>query len=142
VLQMKLPQKTTYDDYVEWSLDGIIHRVSGPAIEWPNGDREWYRYGRLHRRVVAGPARDTAAMQEWYEYGRRHRRDGAAVIHADGACEWWYRNERETEDTGRHRVNLYFIAVLSEFELYLPVGGSGGTYFCKHPLQNLIRGYL
>ena len=44
---------------------GKKHRVDGPAIEWPNGSREW-----------------------WVE-GKRHRTDGPAVVGADGYHEWW-----------------------------------------------------
>ena len=25
-----------------WTLNGKYHREDGPAIEWPNGQKEWY----------------------------------------------------------------------------------------------------
>ena len=30
----------------EWRLDGKLHRVDGPAIEWANGNKSWYLNGR------------------------------------------------------------------------------------------------
>lgn len=34
--------------------DGSFHRTDGPAIEWSDGDRDWYVNGILHR--IDGPA--------------------------------------------------------------------------------------
>ena len=28
--------------YKFWCLNGKLHREDGPAIEWANGDKEWY----------------------------------------------------------------------------------------------------
>jgi hypothetical protein len=29
-------------DYKEWRLNGKLHRVDGPAIEYANGDKTWW----------------------------------------------------------------------------------------------------
>lgn len=29
----------------EWFLDGVLHREDGPAIEYPDGSKEWYVNG-------------------------------------------------------------------------------------------------
>lgn len=29
-----------------WFKDGRIHRENGPAVEYPNGHKEWFYYGR------------------------------------------------------------------------------------------------
>lgn len=42
-----------------------LHRDDGPAIEWENGDKEW-----------------------WLN-GHKHRLDGPAVEWANGQVEWW-----------------------------------------------------
>ena len=42
------------DGVVEWRLDGQLHRMDGPAVEWPDGYRAWYFMGKLHRED--GPA--------------------------------------------------------------------------------------
>ena len=46
---------------------GQHHREDGPAIEWPDGTKFWYRDGNLHRE------------------------DGPASEYANGAKEWWYK---------------------------------------------------
>ncbi|NJO58776.1 MAG: hypothetical protein HC836_10640 [Richelia sp. RM2_1_2] len=38
----------------EWRKDGVLHRIDGPAVIWPDGSKEWYKNGRLHR--IDGPA--------------------------------------------------------------------------------------
>jgi hypothetical protein len=48
-----------------WVLNGKLHRVDGPAVEWAGGDKEWFLNGIRHR--VDGPA------AEW----------------ADGTKRWW-----------------------------------------------------
>ncbi len=25
-----------------WRINGQLHRTGGPAVEWPNGSREWW----------------------------------------------------------------------------------------------------
>jgi hypothetical protein len=47
-----------------WMLNGKLHRVDGPAIEWAKGSKSWY----LH--------------------GKRHRVDGPAIEYADGDKGW------------------------------------------------------
>jgi hypothetical protein len=42
-----------------------LHKLDGPAIEWLNGEKEWWRNGM------------------------RHREDGPAFIYANGDKEWW-----------------------------------------------------
>ncbi len=45
--------------------DGEFHRDDGPAIEYENGDKIWYRYDK------------------------RHRDDGPAVEYINGYESWW-----------------------------------------------------
>jgi hypothetical protein len=57
-------------NYVIYVVKGTkkYHREDGPAIEWDNGDKEWYINGKLHRD------------------------DGPALILADGRI-FWYLND-------------------------------------------------
>jgi hypothetical protein len=48
-----------------WRVNGKLHRLDGPAIEWSDGAKEWRVDGVVHR--IGGPA----------------------VIWADGTKEWW-----------------------------------------------------
>ena len=45
-----------------------LHREDGPAIEWADG------------------------LKEWYKNGKRHREDGPAIERANGKKEYWYNN--------------------------------------------------
>ena len=59
-----------YDDQTEWYLNGRLHRVDGPAVEYANGDKLWHLNGKRHR--VDGPAVEYANGNEgWYLNGRQ-----------------------------------------------------------------------
>ena len=71
----------------EWHLDGVLHRVDGPACLHPDGYEEWYLNGELHRE--GGPAIwFPDGFSAWYKHDERHRTDGPAVEWATGK-EWW-----------------------------------------------------
>ena len=78
--------------------NGKLHRDDGPAIEWANGAKEWYRDGKLHR--DDGPAHEWAdGTKEWYRDGKHHRDDGPAIEWANGA-KAWYRDGKLHRDDG------------------------------------------
>jgi hypothetical protein len=58
-------------DYMEWWVDGELHREDGPAVVFANGERMWYKHGRLHRED--GPAVEKRmgwdVKDRWYENG-------------------------------------------------------------------------
>jgi hypothetical protein len=54
--------------------NGLLHREDGPAVEYSNGSKVWYKNGRLHRE------------------------DGPAIEWADGKKEWWVYGKRYTEE--------------------------------------------
>ena len=51
---------------------GQLHRQYGPAIEWADGDKEWYLDGQ------------------------HHRIDGPAIEYADGSKAWWLNGQALT----------------------------------------------
>jgi hypothetical protein len=72
--------------------NGKIHRVDGPAVEWQQGDLQWYSHGELHR--DGGPAViGDDGEQQWFKQGKLHRVDGPAQIYPDGAS-FWYVNDK------------------------------------------------
>jgi hypothetical protein len=81
--------RTLPDGKREWYLKGHLHREDGPAVEWEGGKREWWRNDKRHRED--GPAFESAdgTTREWWRNGQLHREDGPAVEHADGTREWW-----------------------------------------------------
>jgi hypothetical protein len=94
-----------------YNSSGQLHRVYGPAIEYPSGRRDWYQNGRLHR--VDGPAieRPNSPAAEysdgdkiWYQNGLLHRLDGPAVEYSDGTYEWWLNGKELTQAQWRQEV--------------------------------------
>ena len=74
-----------------YNEDGFLHREDGPAIEWGDGDKEWYRNGKHHREN--GPAVEYAnGDKEWHKNGKLHSEDDPAIIKADGTKEWYINN--------------------------------------------------
>ena len=37
----------------EWFVNGERHREDGPAIEWADGSKYWYEYGKFCRKELA-----------------------------------------------------------------------------------------
>jgi hypothetical protein len=72
-----------------WHLnDGKLHHENAPAVEWVNGDEEWWLHGELHREHA--PAIEWAnGHKEWFLHGKRHRDDGAAIERANGTKSWF-----------------------------------------------------
>lgn len=59
--------KEVYGNKVWYNENLQIHRNDGPAIEYYNGDKTWYKNGELHRED--GPAIECAnGHKEWYIY--------------------------------------------------------------------------
>ena len=87
----------------------ILHREDGPAIEYTDGDKEWWLNGYRHRED--GPAIERAdGDKAWYLNGKLHREDGPAVEYADGVKDWYLNNIQLTEEefkaSKEHRAYL------------------------------------
>ena len=79
---MKYTVEVDKNKNIFWYKEGtkILHREDGPAVEWADGTKSWYRDGK------------------------RHREDGPAVEAADGS-KWWYLNgDYMTEEEHRRRT--------------------------------------
>lgn len=55
---------TTSDVYNRKTL----HRVDGPAVVGPHGERAWYIEGKRHR--IDGPALIIDGIESWWIYGK------------------------------------------------------------------------
>jgi hypothetical protein len=65
-----------------------LHREDGPAIEWANGDKIWYRNDQCHRED--GPAIVYADGTKWWcRNHQQHREDGPAIEYSNGKKEYW-----------------------------------------------------
>ena len=62
------------------------------VAEYPNGDREWYKEGNLHREDC--PAVECSdGTKLWYKEGKWHRLDGPAIEYSHGEKEYWINGE-------------------------------------------------
>jgi hypothetical protein len=83
------------DGTKEWWTSDVLHRREGPAVIRANGDKYWYLHGEQHRHtdfsLDSEPAVElTNGTKEWWFMGKRHRDGGfPAVVRADGLKEWW-----------------------------------------------------
>ena len=86
------------DKTIRWYNDkGQLHRLNGPAIEYADGDKEWWVKGKFHR--LDGPAIEyTNGHKSWFVEGKRHRLDGPAIEHADGYKAWFVEGKLLTEE--------------------------------------------
>ena len=88
----------------EWRLNGKYHREDGPAIEYADGSKEWRLNGKYHRED--GPAiEDPNGYKAWYLNGKLHREDGPAVEDCDGYKGWHLNGEELTEEEFNARMN-------------------------------------
>jgi hypothetical protein len=58
------------DDFgiMRWFSNGILHRIEGPAVIYPDGEQSWYINGKLHRED--GPAMMfNNDRSYWYYHG-------------------------------------------------------------------------
>ena len=68
--------------------NGLLHREDGPAIEYDDGEKEWYFNEERHR--LEGPAVEYIdGSKSWYLNGERHRLEGPAVEWIKSEKEWW-----------------------------------------------------
>jgi hypothetical protein len=66
--------------WYKWDTNKL-HRLDGPAIEWPDGSKVW---------LVDG---------------KRHRTDGPAIEYADGHKKWYVDGKQLTEKQWKAAVN-------------------------------------
>ena len=80
-----------------------LHRESGPAVEYKDGEKRWYQNGQRHR--TDGPAVEYAdGSKFWYQNGVLHRIDGPAIIFEDGDRRWCINGVQLTEAEFNQRV--------------------------------------
>lgn len=124
-----------YGDKLEWFIDGIRHRIGGPAIEYKYGGEEYWQNGKLHRydgpaviyknklewcidgiqHRLDGPAVISNGDQYWYANGLKHRLDGPAVEYDNGGKEWWFQGKL-------HRIDGPAVEYSDGFKEYYYMG--------------------
>lgn len=100
---------TPQGDVVWHGQDGYPHCETGPAIVFPNGDREWWVMGQLHR--LDGPAIERAdGTREWWRDGARWE-NGPAESQALLAQQ--ARQKADAEDAAARRQALFHLRRLA-----------------------------
>ena len=85
------------EDSTIYRIESEKHREDGPAVEWANGSKEWWKRGKRHRED--GPAIEYAdGKKEWWVNGQRHRIGGPAIEWANGNKLWFVNNKLHRED--------------------------------------------
>ena len=78
-------------------------------VEYPDGDKIWYKDGRRHREN--GPACEYAdGTKHWYKEGKCHREVGPAVEFLDGTKYWYLEGKQFL------RINLNNYVILDYYQ--------------------------
>jgi len=72
-----------------------LHRLDGPAVEWVNGD------------------------EEWWVNGQRHREDGPAIEEIDGEYQEWWINDTTYLSEKAYWLKIYEMKLITKEELFL-----------------------
>jgi hypothetical protein len=133
----------TYDDNGNvikkvYTRNGKQHRSNGPAVEFSNGDAEFWYEGKLCRiEDESLPAVDTAKLKKWYTGGVPHRKGNPAII-ATEKIDW-----RHPHETGTYIFTPEYEYYEGGYEMWMENGkkhriggptvvsatGKGGSWF-------------
>ena len=84
--------------------NGKRHRTDGPAVEYPNGTKEWHQNNQLHR--TNGPAIEYPdGAKYWYQNNQLHRIDCPAIERANGTKKWYIEGVNLTEPEFNKKMN-------------------------------------
>lgn len=64
---------------IAYYLDGQLHRLDGPALEWLDGTKRWKKAGKLH--CLSGPAEEYAdGSRYWWVEGNEYSEEDFNVL--------------------------------------------------------------
>lgn len=85
------------DGTKEWWFNDKLHREDGPAVECASGTKFWYQHGSFHREY--GPAIEYPdGTKKWFKDSLLHREDGPAIVYCYGDKEWWIDGKQLTQE--------------------------------------------
>ena len=77
--------------YIRSYLNGMEHSFNDqPAIEYPNIDKSWYRYGNRHRGNDLPAFISKNGYKSWHWNGKRHRDNNLPAIECPNGHKEWY----------------------------------------------------
>lgn len=85
------------DDCQKWYINGKLHRDNGqPAIIYKNGNKEWYKDGKLHSYQIKSTLEYTPAISNndgsyvaYYKNGILHRDDDKPALIYNNTMQWY-----------------------------------------------------
>ena len=74
-----------------WYKYGKLHRRDQPAIEYANGDNDWYWNDERHRENDQPAVENANGGKEWYWYGKPHRENDLvpALVEYTNGKKWY-----------------------------------------------------
>ena len=86
--------------------EGQAHRTDGPAVEWADGDKEWWENGQRHRAGGLPAIEYAHGYKAWWENGQLHRDAGLPAREwANGDKAWWVRGKEYTKEQIERKYN-------------------------------------
>ena len=80
-------------NYTSYELNGKLHRENDkPALEWENGDKEWWVNGKCHRENDKPAIEWVYGGKEWYVNGKLHRENDKPAFEGANGNKSWYVN--------------------------------------------------
>lgn len=133
-LKLDLPAMIYPNGTRTWLFASKYNRIYGPAIEWSNGDEDWYILGKFHRRGNH-PARifRNGPHLEFWDMGRCLRKQlpcgtrieykiekiaeknvsTEIIAYGTGRMELWHDDEYKSDVTLAHPPSFYSLPNLS-----------------------------
>ena len=72
------------------TLSKVMEKVE--AIQYADGDRHWYKNGKLHRAGDLPAIEYANGTRYWYKDGKRHRDGDLPAIERSNGIRSWYKN--------------------------------------------------
>jgi hypothetical protein len=95
-----------FENIYYYNDEGLLHREDGPAIEYSNGEKHWYKNNLRHR--DDGPAIEYPnGAKYWYKNGLIHRDDGPAIEYENGTKKWLKNGQFHREDGPAIEYSFY-----------------------------------
>ena len=69
---------------------GYLYNGKLYKIEYSDGNKEWYRNGKMHR--IGGPAIEYSHTKQWFLNGVCHRNGGGPAVECNDGSKYWYQN--------------------------------------------------
>ena len=115
----KPPCQVSPNGSKQWYLNGELHRDNDlPAVEYADGTKEWWFNGEVHRENGLPAIEYVDGRKEWWLNGMVHRENGLpAVERADGS-KWWYLNDKKFTEP-EYFKELYKRGKITKEELFV-----------------------